>query len=113
MTEQSFTAMVLADFDLGPDDRQLVAEIERTLAELDRISAALADAPVMIAGSTGQQRVNPLFAEARAHREILAKLFKALALPAEEEPKTLTQQLASAKARNAANARWGTDGRTA
>lgn len=109
---ETFTDLVLADFELGPDDRQLVAEIERTLAELDRISAALSEAPVMVAGSTGQQRVNPLFAEARAHRETLAKLFKALALPAEEEAApTLTQQLASAKARNAANARWSANGR--
>lgn len=103
----TFTDMVLAEFELGPDDRQLVGEIERTLAELDRISAALSEAPVMVAGSTGQQRVNPLFAEARAHREILAKLIKALALPGDESAPTLAQQLATAKARDAANARWG------
>lgn len=110
MTEPTFSASVLEEYDLGPDERRLLAEAERTLAELDRIAVELEGAPLMLAGSTGQMRAHPLLSEARAHRELLGKLLARLALPdddEEDQEPTLAQRLASSKAQRAANARWG------
>jgi hypothetical protein len=108
--EPSFIDFVLSEYELGPEERPLLAEIERTLTELDRISASLADSPVVVEGSTGQPRAHPLLAEARAHRDTLAKLVKALGLPSaeDEQPQTPGQRMAREKARHAASVRWRT-----
>ncbi|MGH4001744.1 MAG: hypothetical protein ACRDTJ_30270 [Pseudonocardiaceae bacterium] len=95
---------ILADFELPTDALSLLTAACRTIDELDKLHTAMAGAEVMTTGSQGQPVVNPLFAEARAHRATLAKLLAQLALPDEDDtpPLTATQQ----RAQKAAQARW-------
>ena len=98
-------AQVTANFDLESADLVKLVETCRTLDELVTMRDALAGSDATVTGSTGQMRVNPLFAEVRAHRLLLAKQLGELALPAEGED--VGQTPAQKQARDAANVRWG------
>ncbi|MGW0169193.1 hypothetical protein ACWDWT_29070 [Streptomyces sp. NPDC003343] len=95
---------VVSEFELAPAELALLTQACRTVDELEDISAALANGPAVVHGSTGQPKASPLFAEARAHRVVLAKLLEQMALPDadEEEGKTPNQLRAS----KAASVRW-------
>ncbi|MFD5511368.1 hypothetical protein ACFWIB_26845 [Streptomyces sp. NPDC127051] len=95
---------ITKDYELSPDELALLGQTCRTLDELEAISAALAAGPAVVEGSMGQPKASALFAEARAHRLVLAKLLDQLALPAEGEEvgKSPNQERAS----KAANVRW-------
>ena len=95
---------VVGDYELAPDELALLAQACRTLDELEAIREALEAGPVTVKGSTGQPKVSGLFAEARAHRLVLAKLLQQLELPADGEDvgKTPAQERAS----KAATVRW-------
>lgn len=95
---------VLAVFELAPAELALLAQACRTVDEVEAISAAIADGPVVVPGSTGQPRVSGLFAEARAHRLVLGKLLEQLALPDEDEEAARTPN--QERASKAANVRW-------
>ncbi|WP_143737846.1 hypothetical protein [Microbispora sp. GKU 823] len=97
-------SQVVDEFDLELPELVMLAETARTLDELVTIRNELASSKPIVTGSTGQPKVNPLFAEARAHRLLLAKLLGELALPAEEEEKGRTP--AQKQAAEAANVRW-------
>ncbi|MZE56157.1 hypothetical protein GTY86_33785 [Streptomyces sp. SID5770] len=93
-----------ATYELAPDELALLGQTCRTLDELESIGAALAAGPAVVEGSMGQPKASALFAEARAHRLVLAKLLDQLALPADGEDvgKTPAQERAS----KAASVRW-------
>ncbi|MFF4566188.1 hypothetical protein [Streptomyces sp. NPDC001435] len=95
---------VVGEYELAPAELALLAQACRTVDEVEAISAAIAAGPVVVKGSTGQPRVSGLFAEARSHRLVLAKLLEQMALPdvGEEEGKTPNQLRAS----KAASVRW-------
>ncbi|MCC0099443.1 hypothetical protein K7B10_32645 [Streptomyces flavotricini] len=101
---QGLWQQITKDYELSPDELALLGQTCRTLDELEAISAALAAGPAVVEGSMGQPKASALFAEARAHRLVLAKLLDQLALPAEGEEvgKTPNQERAS----KAANVRW-------
>jgi hypothetical protein len=84
----------------------LLHEAGRTADECDRIVAALNGDPVTVPGSRGQDTANPLLAEARRHRVVLAGLVSALALPDVDTPTGRRQSPASKRAQHAAEARW-------
>ncbi len=96
-------------YDLRPDEQLVLEKACRTADDSARLDAALRDAPLMVTGSTGQQRHNPLLHEARQTRALLAALLKQLALP--DEPAAATEGAGlspgSVKAITAARARWG------
>ncbi len=100
----------LAVFDLRPDERGLLLELCRELDTLDVLEAALAKAPLMIEGSAGQSRANPLLSEIRGHRLAAVQLFRSLGLSdvadADDAGKPLPTPR-QARARHAAQARWG------
>jgi phage terminase small subunit len=53
----------------------------RTIDVLERIALDLSDMGVVVAGSTGQPRVNPLLAEQREQIRVADQLVQALAIP--------------------------------
>lgn len=102
----SFWRFIAADFDLSDGEAELLTEAAWTLTEIDALRVALERDGVMVAGSMGQQRVNPAVGEIRQHRLALARLLKALDLPSEEAE---AESWTTKNAREAANTRWAMD----
>lgn len=99
-----------ATFDLRPDERALLLELARTMDVLDVLESALASAPLMIEGSAGQSRANPLLSEIRGHRLAAVQLFRSLGLSDVADVDDAGAALPTprqARARRAAQARWG------
>ena len=71
-------------YELEPAEPALLLAACRTVDELDRLTTELATAPLTVVGSTGQPRANPLLAEVRQHRQILAVLLAQLEVPVDE-----------------------------
>lgn len=90
------------DAETSVDRRRLVEAAARTLDDLDVLQAALVDASATVPGSMGQVRPNPLFAEVRQHRTLLARLLAQLA------PRSAAAT--SEAARKAVRARWEKSG---
>lgn len=97
---------VVDEYELRADEMLLLEKACRSADDVARLEAELADAPLLTVGSTGQQRANPLLAEVRGMRALLASLLKQLRLPTTETDAD-TDASTSAKARKAARARWG------
>ncbi len=91
-------------YELRPDELPLLAEMCRALDRLAAIREALAGAPLIVPGSTGQDRAHPLLAEERAGQLVFAKLQAQLGLPDEEGQVGSTP--AYRRAAKASNARW-------
>ena len=68
-------------FDLDAAEVRLLVELCRVHDELDDMNAALAGADLLVEGSRGQQRPNPLLHEIREHRRTAERLTNALAIP--------------------------------
>jgi hypothetical protein len=104
---RAFWRDVTDAFDLPIEGLRLLEHASRTLDELGRMQEALADVPLTVPGSAGQEKPHPLFAEVRAHRALLAKLLRQLDLP--ELPDEHGQAEISARserAKKAADMRW-------
>lgn len=95
---------VTAKYELRADEVPLLAEMCRAVDRLAGIRAALVGQPLLVAGSTGQQRAHPLLGEERATVLVLAKLQAQLGLP--DEVGQVGATPASRKAQRAANERW-------
>jgi hypothetical protein len=95
---------ILDEVELSPDGLAMLAEVCRTVDELELMGQALRAGTPTVLGSKGQPIPNGLFAELRAHRLLLVKLLDELALPEEDEQvgKTPNQKRAS----GAAKVRW-------
>ncbi len=94
-----------ADFELSTSDGIM---LEQACAQLDNIAALealLAEQGLLVEGSTGRQRLNPVVAEIRQGRLAFGKLIDALAWPLDEGDEGATP--AARRAAKAANARWG------
>lgn len=98
---------VVDTYELRADELLVLEKACRTADDSARLDAALRDAPLMVTGSTGQQRHNPLLHEARQTRALLAALLKQLALPDEADLADGALTGNSVKAMNAARSRWG------
>jgi phage terminase small subunit len=100
---------ITADYELREDERQALAAACRTLDELRRVEDAMRAADVVVAGSKGQPRPNPLLAEARAHRLALRQLLISVGL---DEPDAHADRAhaRSAAGRRMARLRHGTRG---
>lgn len=105
-------SQTVAQYELREDELGLLAELARSLDTLDRIDVELSKSPLMIPGSTGQARPNPLLSEARGQRMAAAQLFRSLGLSDADDVED-GQALPTPKqlrARRAAQARWGSHG---
>ena len=98
-------AEIAGKYDLRHDEARVLEAACRTADDLDRLQAALASQPVMVPGSTGQERANPLFTEIRGHRTLLAKLVAQLGLPDDDDALVTAKQARSDMGRKAAFAR--------
>jgi hypothetical protein len=94
---------IQGELSLEPGEEALLLEACRASDELDQLAVAVAAAPAMVEGSTGQPRVNPLYEEVRRHRDSLAKLLARLK-PAEASP--TSGMSVSELASHAATQRW-------
>ncbi len=97
-------------FNLRPDELGLLTELCRTLDALDILETALRGAPLLVEGSAGQSRANPLLGEVRGHRLAAVQLFRVLGLSdvadSDDQGKPLPTPR-QARAQHAARARWG------
>jgi hypothetical protein len=98
---------VNAEFGLAPHESAILVQVCRVIDRLDAIEAELADGPLLVAGSTGQPRANPLLAEWRHQARVLESLSRALSIPLEGED---VGRRRSPSAREAAVQRWGRHG---
>lgn len=63
-------------------DLVLLAAAERIAARIDALEAELESTGLMVAGSTGQLRLNPLVAEIRLQQTALARVLDGVHIPA-------------------------------
>lgn len=90
--------------ELDPAEVTLLTLACRQADDVARLEKALAEGAAMVAGSTGQTRLSPLFAEIRNGRLAILRLLAGIAVPdADGEPGQTAQ---SRRARHAANVRW-------
>lgn len=94
---------ITAVYVLDPAETALLVELCRTVDELDRLTAAMAEESPVVEGSTGQPKAHPLLGEIRLHRKLAESLSAALALPVAGES---VGRKRSTGARIAAQARW-------
>jgi uncharacterized protein with PIN domain len=79
----------------------------RQVDAVARLEALVEAEGQMVPGSTGQMRLHPAIAEARAGRLAASKLLDALRLPVEAEATAKAMSSTSKRASIASNARWG------
>ncbi len=99
----------VAEYVLRPDELNVLHEMARCLDTLDRIDAELRAAPLTVTGSQNQIRANPLLAEARGARQVLAQLSRLLGLsdvPDNDDAGQPVPTPRQVRARRAAEARW-------
>lgn len=94
---------VTTEFELDPAERELLRELCVTLDEIDALATALRTSELVVEGSRGQPRTNPLLGELRTHRKLADALVLSLALPLDIESVGARR---SGQARQAARARW-------
>lgn len=97
-------------YELRADEERLLEAAARTLDETARLERALKRAKPTVAGSKGQDRVNPLYAEVRAHRLVLRSLLVAVGLAEDDASAGAARAHAG---RSLAAQRWGRNGATA
>ena len=99
-----FWRSIVSEFGLSDAEQEILAEACRTLDDLDRLSAMVAEHGVSVLGSQGQPVINPALTEARGQRIVLHRLVSALQLP---DPEGQPMPAATAqRGRSAAQARW-------
>jgi len=96
-----------ASYGLNPAETLMLAQLCRTADTLDQIQAELATADLVVTGSTGQPKCNPLLAEMRAQARVAESLARSLALPM---PGEQAGRRRTPTARENAMARWSANG---
>lgn len=99
-------ADVVGTFDLRPDELIVLGEACRTMDTLARLDDALRGADLMVRGSQGQLRENPLLSEARQQRLALSRMLKQLDLPESDDVAEFKAQRRSRTNRANVQRRW-------
>ncbi|WP_433597912.1 hypothetical protein ACQPXH_19165 [Nocardia sp. CA-135953] len=99
---------VANEFELRSDELRVLEDGCREADLIDALAARLANEDLLITGSQGQTVINPLVAELRMHRNVLASLLQKLKLGDGGEGDSPEQR--SAQMRDLANRRWHPDG---
>jgi hypothetical protein len=107
---------VFCDFEPSETECALLIEACRTVDDIEALQRQIASEPMTTTGSRGQDVVNPLRAELRSQRLLLARLLSQLDVPAEEAEGGKGSKwdglTASSRARKAARVRWDHRGGT-
>jgi hypothetical protein len=96
-------------YNLRPDELCLLAEACAEADLIGRMRAELDGAGLVTEGSQGQPVANPLIAEVRQHRLLLARLLSQLGLPDGADAASADDELRRARSRlgrQGARARW-------
>ena len=101
---RGFWRATVSGFDLERGELELLAEVCRTLDEIDALTAAIGRDGVTVAGSAGQTRTHPAINEVRQHRLALGRLLAQLALP-DLDGRAIPKP-SSLRAAHAAQTRW-------
>ncbi|HWK92624.1 MAG TPA: hypothetical protein VNR17_10240 [Luteimicrobium sp.] len=94
---------VLTAYELRPDELVLLENAAKTADFVAQLDEALKGAPLVVKGSMGQERENPLLSERRQQSAHLARLIGQLKLP-DIEPQS--EYGSTNPHRRAAAARW-------
>ena len=105
---RAFWRDTAAGFYLERGELELLAEVCRTLDEIDALAAAIARDGPTVPGSAGQTRTHPAINEVRQHRLALGRLLAQLALP--DLDGASIPKPTSLRASHAARTRWGRRG---
>jgi len=105
-----FWREVTRKYQLRVDEGRVLLDAAAEADLIDTLASALKGAPLTVAGSQGQEVINPLISELRLHRVTLASLLKQLNLPdaaGNTDPRAIPGgKPRSTAARLAANTRW-------
>ena len=101
-----FWSTMTEEYTFRGDELELLLEVCQLLTSLAAMEAATKGAPLIVKGSTGQAKVNPLIQEIRVQRLALGSLLRQLKVP---DPMSATQQPSARTkhATRAAKGRWG------
>lgn len=100
---------VLAVYGLTKPATAVLHEACRTRDVVDRLTAELAAADLVVEGSKGQPAANPLLAEVRMQRDLFGRLMARLALPdvdPDGDERDVIETAAARLGRRGADARW-------
>lgn len=101
-----FWGDIAGNYDLSGSELEILTETCRILDRLELLNADIEERGATVAGSQGQEVLNPSLQEARQQEVILHRLLVALAIPDEETGETIRG--ARSQAAQAANdTRWG------
>jgi len=98
----------VAGFDLSDVELELLRECCRLLDECESLPSSVDQEGTTVKGSTGQPCVHAALGELRQNRLALGKLLAELALP--DDAGELLPSPLQARARRAAESRWGRRG---
>jgi len=93
-------------YELRLDELILLESAARTLDDVERLREALVGADLTVRGSAGQPAANPLLAELRQSRSLLAQHFRQLSLPDLDGTGTEVSKPKSTAHQRAARVRW-------
>jgi hypothetical protein len=93
--------VVRGPWEFRPDEMHLVYELARLAGDIHRIRKALETRPLIVAGSQGQEVVDPLRGELHRTTARFESIMKSLSIPDEDAANAATWA-----GRNLARARW-------
>ena len=100
---RAFWRKIVAVYELSPAEMALLARACRTLDVLARIDRELAAGGLVVTGSTGQPRANPLLASQAEQARVLETLIRGMSLPMPGEAEGRRRSPVQVEA---AQARW-------
>jgi phage terminase small subunit len=94
---------IVRTYELSPGELEVLRQVCATVDTIAWCHEQLASEPMVVAGSVGQSRPNPLLASLADQRRTLATLWRELSLPMPDEDQG---QRRTPQATEAAQARW-------
>jgi len=104
---------VVDEFELNPVELELLAQACPLVDQLARLNALIEADELVVEGSMGQPRANPLLDDVRKHVDVLNRVMMGMRIPTADEfegraaPSVLAQRAAQTRWRREAAARHG------